>query len=307
MRFGLVADDLTGACDSAVPFLAAGRVIVSFWPCSASGDADCQAITTESRAERPAVAYRRSRTAVESLKAAGAEMIYRKVDSQFRGNLIEDLRGALAAWDGICILAPALPEERRVTVGGIQRWPGGQIDVRRLLASAGVDRVSVRDATTMDDLAGIAAEIAATAERVMPAGTAGLASQLPRACGYDAKPRPPLLSCRRPVAVVGTPAAATQARAAAERGKTVITLGPGETTDLDGYDALLLTGGETAARVLGQLGVEALELIGEAYPRVPVARCIGGPRDGLTVALKAGSFGGPEAIDVALEALSGHA
>jgi uncharacterized protein YgbK (DUF1537 family) len=104
--------------------------------------------------------------------------------------------------------------------------------------------------------------------------------------------------------VVGTPAAAAQAQHAREHGKTVITLGPGETADVDAYDGLLLTGGETAARGLRGLGVEALELVGQAYPRVPIARCLGGPSEGLAVALKAGAFGGPDAIEIALEALT---
>jgi D-threonate/D-erythronate kinase len=304
MRFGLVADDLTGACDSAVPFLAAGRVIVSFWPCRRQDDAACLAITTESRAEAPDVAYERSRTAVRSLRAAGAAVIFRKVDSQLRGHVAEDLGGALAEWDGQCLLAPALPEERRVTTDGIQRWPGGEIDLRRLVSGAGLERVIVRDAVTPGDLAEIAAEIAADSDRVMPAGTAGLAAHLPHAFGYDARPPQPRPGCAHPIAVVGTPAAAHQARVAQERGKTVVKLGPNETANFDQYDGLVLTGGETAARVLRSLGVEALELIGEASPRVPVARCVGGRRAGLAVALKAGAFGGPDAIDRALEVLA---
>src|SRR5919204_2761072 len=172
MRFGLVADDLTGACDSAVPFLAAGRVLVSFWPCVKNIDAACLAITTESRAERPEVAYERSRDAVRALRAAGAELIYRKVDSQLRGNVVDDLRGALVEWSGTCLLAPALPEEGRVTVSGVQRWPGGEVDLRRLLAAVALERVIVRDASSAEELAKIAAEVAAD-DRVMPAGTAG--------------------------------------------------------------------------------------------------------------------------------------
>jgi uncharacterized protein YgbK (DUF1537 family) len=112
-------------------------------------------------------------------------------------------------------------------------------------------------------------------------------------------------ACERPAAVVGTPAAAAQASVAAQRGKSVITLGPGESPpNLDGYDCLLLTGGETASRVLRGFGVEALELTGEAGPRIPIARCAGGRRDGLVVTLKAGSFGAPDAIDLALEAMT---
>jgi uncharacterized protein YgbK (DUF1537 family) len=73
---------------------------------------------------------------------------------------------------------------------------------------------------------------------------------------------------------------------------------------VDACDGLLLTGGETAARVLRHLGVEALELRGEALPRVPVAVCIGGGWHGRPVALKAGAFGPADAIDAALERLS---
>jgi uncharacterized protein YgbK (DUF1537 family) len=304
MRFGLVADDLTGACDSAVPFLAAGRVVVSFWPCLPLRDAACLAITTESRAEPPEIAYERSRDALRMLKEAGCDVIYRKVDSQLRGNVVEDLRGALAEWDGSCLLAPALPEEGRTTINGVQRWSGGEADLRRMLDDAAVDRVIVRDAATADDLARIAVEVAAT-PGVMPAGTAGLAAQLPGAFGFENRPTQTSPGCLRPAAVVGTPAAATQASVASERGKTVVTLGPGETPPaLDEYDCLLLTGGETASRVLRGLGVEALELTGEAQPRIPIARCLGGRRDGLVVALKAGAFGGPGSIAVALEALT---
>src|SRR5207247_8508974 len=100
MRFGLVADDLTGACDSAVPFLAAGRVIVSLWPCLPDGDDACLAVSTESRAEAAEVSYQRSREAVRALKRAGVDVLYRKVDSPLRGNLAADLAGAMAEWGG---------------------------------------------------------------------------------------------------------------------------------------------------------------------------------------------------------------
>ena len=86
MRFGLLADDLTGACDSSVPFLDAGRVIVSLWPCVPAEAAACLAISTESRAEAPEVAFARSRDAATALREAGVEVLYRKVDSQLRGN-----------------------------------------------------------------------------------------------------------------------------------------------------------------------------------------------------------------------------
>jgi uncharacterized protein YgbK (DUF1537 family) len=103
--------------------------------------------------------------------------------------------------------------------------------------------------------------------------------------------------------VVGSPAAAAQAAYALARGWAVQVLGPGELPELGDHDGLVLTGGETAARVLGRAGAEALELLGEALPRAPLARVRGGRLDGLPVVLKAGAFGAEDAIHRAMEAL----
>src|SRR5438270_1165433 len=186
MLFGLVADDLTGACDSGVPFLAAGRVIVSLWPCLPDAAAACLAISTESREADADEARRRSQVAVEALRAAGVAALYCKIDSQMRGNVVAHLAGALDAWGGKCVLVPALPGEGRVTIGGRHSWPGGEVDLRELTAGLGAERIIVRDAATDADLDQAAREIASMQERVMPAGSAGLAAHLPAALGYDA-------------------------------------------------------------------------------------------------------------------------
>ena len=139
----------------------------------------------------------------------------------------------------------------------------------------------------------------------MPAGSAGLAAHLPAALGYDAPAQNSWPACTRPLAIVGTPAATAQANVAKGNGKQVLFLAARERPpDLDRYDGLLLTGGETAARVLRHLGVESLDLRGEAFTRVPVGLCIGGTRPDLPIALKSGGFGPPNAIDAALERLA---
>jgi len=70
---GLLADDLTGACDSAAPFLGEGRVLVSIWPAFApDSSAACLAISTETRDGTPEEARTRSRQAVHLLLTAGA-------------------------------------------------------------------------------------------------------------------------------------------------------------------------------------------------------------------------------------------
>jgi D-threonate/D-erythronate kinase len=301
IRIGLVADDLTGACDSALPFLAGGPVLVGLWPHVPAGDAACAAVSTETRNEPPPLAALRGRMAADRLRG---DLLYRKLDSMLRGSPVADLESARRVTGGRCLVAPALPGEGRTTAGGVQRWPGGEADLRVLLAPLLADGfVELRDAATDADLDRVAAEVLARGDR-MAAGSAGLAAALARALGLGPPPAPPGQGCERPLAVAGSPAAAAQAAFAAGRGWAVQVLGPGELPDLDGRDGLVLTGGETAARVLGRDGAETLELLGEALPRMPLARVRGGRLDGLPVVLKAGAFGAEDAIHRALEVLT---
>lgn len=303
---GLVADDLTGACDSAAPFLGCGRVLVHLWPAlPAEPVGGCLAITTESRRAAPEESRERSRLAAERLRALGASRLYRKVDSSFRGNVAEDLEGTLAAWPGTCVLAPALPEEGRVTEAGIQRWPGGEFDLRPLLERLG-PRLQIRDATHPEDLSATAAEIVA-GDALVPAGSAGLALRLAAAlCGSKrlsgpGRPRP-----QRPLALIGSPAARAQAELARARGWEVRFRKKTDAVDLDGFDALFLCGGSTAAGVLGRLGASSIELRGEVGPRIPFGVIRDGPWQGLPVALKSGHFGAEGAIDLALSNITGR-
>jgi uncharacterized protein YgbK (DUF1537 family) len=301
---GLVADDLTGACDSAAPFLGGGRVLVSIWPAVAAADrAACLAVSTETRDGDPDLARSRSAEAVRGLRAAGAGRIFRKVDSRLRGHLREEIAGALDEWPGRCLLAPALPAEGRVTRGGRQLLDGEAIDIGTLLSGLEA-RVEVRDAETDAELAAIAAELAAD-PGLMAAGTAGLATALAAALGLSG-PGPGWPARPRPLGLVGskTAVSATQLEAAQAAGWEVRRRARDETIDLAGHDALFLSGGGTAAGVLSALGATTLELLGELLPRVPVGRLLDGPHAGLVVALKSGGFGGSGAIAGALARLS---
>lgn len=301
MRVGVIADDLTGACDTGVAFLGGGRVQVGIWPCVPDGDVCCAAVSTESREAPPAVGTDRTAEAAHRL---GGRVIYRKLDSMLRGNPLTDVEAALTP-GARAVVAPALPGEGRITAGGVQRWPGGSADLRVLFAPLG-PRVEIADATTDRELDAVAARLLAD-HGLIAAGSAGLAAALARAMGFghlDPVPRP---ECSRPVAVVGTPAAREQGAIARARGWEVLNAGPGDVPSLDAADGVFLTGGETAARVLLAHGALGLELFAEPLPRIPLGRVLGGTLDGLWVMLKAGSFGGPDIIDQAMEVLSGTA
>lgn len=303
---GLVADDLTGACDSAVPFLRSGAVRVHLWPDLPSEPVDgCLAISTDSRRAEPADSRERSERATRRLRELGAAHLYRKLDSTFRGNVLEDLEGSLAAWPGTCLLAPALPEEGRVTRSGIQRWPGGEVDLKPLAERIG-GRLRVLDACDAATLHAIAEEVAA-APGLFAAGSAGLALELAKVLSGRAEA--PALDRRRPgrpLALIGSTIARPQAELALERGWEVRFRKKTDEVDLEGFDGLLLCGGSTAAGVLGRLGAGSIELQGEVAPRIPVGVARGGPWDGLPVVLKSGHFGGLDAIEVALESFTGR-
>jgi uncharacterized protein YgbK (DUF1537 family) len=303
IRIGLVADDLTGACDSALPFLAAGPVVVGLWPRVPVGAGlACAAVSTDTR-DSQVLAQVRGRAAAMRLR--DRPLLYRKLDSMLRGTPLVDVETAWLSVGGGCLVAPALPGEGRTTEGGVQRWPSGEADVRALLAPLLAEGcVEVRDAATDADLDAIAREALDRGHRVL-AGSAGLAAALARALGLGPPPGPPALGCARPLAIVGSraPAARAQALFARGQGWSVHVHGDRPPADPGDHDGLLLTGGGTAALALRSIGATALELLGEALPRTAAARVRGGPRDGMPVVLKAGSFGPEDAIHRGLEVL----
>jgi len=129
VRIGVVADDLTGACDTGIQFKKYGlETFVLISPYHSRGfseNTEAMVLDTESRNDPPEVAYKKVRKATGTLKDAQTEFFYKKVDSTLRGNIgreldaMLDVSGAEAA-----IVAPAFPENGRITVGGYQLVEG---------------------------------------------------------------------------------------------------------------------------------------------------------------------------------------
>ena len=288
---------MTGACDSAAPFCGAGPVEVGLWP--DVPEAGLSAVSTETRDFDRDQAE--PRTEAVARRYSG-RLLYRKLDSLLRGVPLADLRGLLAAGALGRRSWPALPAEGRTTVGGIQRWAAGSVDVRALFSPLG-DRVVVRDAA---DRRGPGSDRRGDPrDRWVAAGSAGLASALARALGLPSSPPAASPGSRWPLAVVGSPAAAGQAEHARRAGWRVATAAPGEVPALDGADGLFLTGGETAARCLRRYGASGIRLLAEPLPRVGYGHLRGGSLDGMPVLLKAGSFGVPSTIVEGLAWLAG--
>jgi uncharacterized protein YgbK (DUF1537 family) len=118
----IVADDLTGACDTGTLFAGRGPVPVTVWPRRAV-EAAVRVVDTESRAVAPAEAAGRV-AAVAGRARAGSW--FKKIDSTLRGRIgaeVDALMRATAATTAI--VCPAFPAQGRIVldrvllVGGV--------------------------------------------------------------------------------------------------------------------------------------------------------------------------------------------
>jgi uncharacterized protein YgbK (DUF1537 family) len=198
----IVADDLTGACDSAVHFAAAGaRAVVAITAEAAEEAADVLAFSTESRDLDPAEARSRIASAAAFLQPLGAALVFKKIDSTLRGNSYEEIVAALDAFAcEVALVNPAFPAQGRVVRNGVLRVTGDsglpRVKIAAALQARGAHpcghivpgaiaeavaagmRFLCLDAVCEADLSRIAAEGLALERRVLWAGSAGLAAAL---------------------------------------------------------------------------------------------------------------------------------
>lgn len=132
-RLAIIADDLSGALDSAAPFAARGgdaRVVISLealaavlatwqgqWP-------DVIAVNTESRHLPSEVAALRVSEAVRLLKRVAPQQWFKKVDSTLRGQVVAECTALREALGLPLLLAPAVPAQGR-TVRHAEVWVDG--------------------------------------------------------------------------------------------------------------------------------------------------------------------------------------
>lgn len=182
MTLRLLADDLTGALDTAAAFCGArGPVGVFLSPPATAGDAVLD-LACRDGAEADAVAA----TLAAAPLLDGAGIAYLKIDSLLRGHWAAMLaalwrRGAFRS----CVFAPAFPSQGRVTRLGRQfvRDSTGtlqpiSLDPEAALAAQGVTGVSLCNAGSDEDLRAIVAEARSLPGPVLWCGSAGLAAAL---------------------------------------------------------------------------------------------------------------------------------
>lgn len=204
----IIADDLTGAADTAVQFSKQGIPAAVYL----SPDFDVKvsptvaAITTESRHCSKAEAYRRVTAATEKALRAGCRRFYKKIDSTFRGNAGAEIDALMTA-AGVqqCALVAAYPSAGRTTRNGRQyvngmplhrtafardpREPAAESFIPAILGAqtfrpvllagapgeSGNNGIMVYDAETEKDLRSIAAYLDKSGHLDIAAGAAGFA------------------------------------------------------------------------------------------------------------------------------------
>ncbi|WP_395110689.1 four-carbon acid sugar kinase family protein [Actinomadura sp. SCN-SB] len=277
MEILIVADDLSGAADAAVPFAARMSTAVALgetWP-----DARVVAADTDSRYAPEHVAVARVAHAVKRGREDGARIV-KKIDSTLRGNVGAEI--AAAAGEGVlAVVAPAFPATGRTVAGGIVRVGGEPLperrhggDVAALLAEAGlraerigldavrggaldarfaqaardgVDAV-VCDGETDDDLTAVCE---ALGDGMLLAGSGGVTAALARTLGPARPPRipPPDGPALIVVGSYSETARAQRAKLIAD-GWTAVTLAPGETDPARAVEAVRAAFGAGADVVL---------------------------------------------------------
>ena len=124
----MLADDLAGAHDVAVPFAKRGfAVAVPTGPdrLDRFEAADLVVLNTDTRSSSEAEAADRVGAACEAIRARSGALIYKKIDSTLRGHAGFEIDLVSDRMDfGLVVCAPAFPEMGRTTVGGYQLLGG---------------------------------------------------------------------------------------------------------------------------------------------------------------------------------------
>jgi len=137
----IIADDLSGAADSAVACAERGlETVVTLSDASNAEEADAVALDADTRRQSADAAAAEIARVVRA-RAGGAGMLFKKIDSTLRGHvgaevaaLIAERRRMIsaAAPRPVAVVAPAFPAQGRTTIGGCQRLDGVPLEATEL-------------------------------------------------------------------------------------------------------------------------------------------------------------------------------
>src|SRR5437773_834764 len=131
----IIADDLTGACDTACQFCRYGlqTAVIHFSRSDWDSSVEVLAVNTDSRKQSTTKAHENVYTISKQLIETGRLPFYKKIDSTLQGNWCSELSALTKAWrPDIILIAPAFPSWGRTTENGIQRLNGNPVSELRI-------------------------------------------------------------------------------------------------------------------------------------------------------------------------------
>lgn len=339
LDIAVLADDLTSAADGAAPFVARGlnaSIGRGQLPRQAA------AVVAVDSGSRSATASQASeRVAQLTAQLSSRAVFYKTVDSTLRGHITQELDACFAASGRkSLVFAPAFPQAGRTTVKGIQYVDGipvsesvyGNDPVHPARHSALADlipdsikNVTLLDAMTQEELDSQIAYVK-DPESVLWVGSPGMAAALARRF-VPAKTPPPLMGSisKDVLVVIGSANPRSHRQADQLQGARGVTLlrGPGtrerdpaavlrriaedavRTFQNPRFGALIATGGDTMEAILDLLNVREFEILEELDPGFPIGHARLSDGRPLLLAMKAGGFGGDDALERAVARLRG--
>ncbi|WP_319529795.1 four-carbon acid sugar kinase family protein [uncultured Cohaesibacter sp.] len=333
MKLVVIADDLTGALDSAVAFAEQGLKVLcaldqSHLSAAMDQDVDVVAVSTGSREIEQQEAVERVRTVlgiIRQSKGGKGLRLFKKVDSRLKGHVAAEIEALRHVGQDV-LVCPAIPRLGRFVEKGML-CGAGVVTPRSVADIANVPLDNCPDARSQDDIAKALATFPADGLLVGAAGLAeGLAVQCTEHTGQRTplRPRAPALfaiGSRDPVTLaqldgfsplpapngmVPPPASFTDA-------VQVIQMTPGESV-ISSHEAganfakgiadwisanrpatFLASGGESAAAICAHLDIGILQILGEILPGLPLSKSLNGQQD-LFIITKSGGFGEPDTL-----------
>lgn len=327
----ILADDLTGALDSAAPFAGRGLRTEVALDLDAIADIvderpDVLSINLNTR-EIAADEARTTTAAVIALLPAGTQL-FKKVDSRLKGNIVAELDATPFTK---ALVAPAIPEFDRIVDEGCVTGFGVHTPIRiadRLGAHAACAHIP--NSRTPTDLDAALAEAKSDGTDLL-IGARGLAEALARRMTAGADTQAAIVPIGRIAFVIGSRDPITLAQVDTLRSGHSLNYLPAPNGDVDvvtdigseltlvqatpgaeemdpqkvsealadglkrnfaEYDGtLLLSGGATAEAVLRRLGLSRLRLHGECLPGLGLAST-----QGRCIIAKSGGFGHPDTL-----------
>lgn len=327
----ILADDLTGALDTAAPFAARGMHAEVALSAGAIAEAlgEAPAVLSINLASREIGAEAARRAAEAALAALPAGIrLFKKVDSRLKGHIVAELD---AISYRAALVAPAIPAFGRIVADGCVSGFGvdAPISVAARLGPHAA-RATIPDTASQSELS-LWLERAGEAGIDLLVGARGLAEALAERMSGQAPVRAAEIPAGPGLFVVGSRDPITLAQIEALRGDgglrylpapngrlagvqadgsalTLVQAVPGEdvvTSEevsraladsvcpalTDAASTLLLSGGATAEAVLRQMGIARFRLLGECLPGLGLAHA-----GGRCIIAKSGGFGQPDTL-----------